>query len=413
MSDYDVAPEEIFFDASDEPVPILPTPRVRHEVLTDQFARSLSPGAKEFWIFDRQDRGFCVRVRASGARHYYYYAKPLEAGDKVIKKSLGNVDVVPCKQARARASALAQERMLDLLTPGNAQLRRATLAEAYSIFFPRGPGTEHERRGNSLVSRFVIPALGNMQWGAISRSDYLACINAAAQSRRTCANELQKHLKTFLYWGVEKGFLHANPLARLPIPAPPRRRSTLLDKQQIARLYMASREMEWPWSGMIATIILNGLSVEGARGLHQDRISWSQGLYCPIGCNPDWPEHWEVFGQQALAVLSPSCNAPGYLFASPRRPTKPYRLRVSILVALKDHADISSDWSWVDLVRSVRAVRDAFMDKLPCYAGEDNDELRMHRRSALDAWALELLRLHDLHLAELKRKQLALEDIDI
>jgi hypothetical protein len=410
--EYDVHPDDIFFDAEDESTTMPSIRRERRIILSDDEVRRLVPRQTEYTIFDTLEPGFCVRIRPTGYASYYYVARAREPGEKAIKQHIARVGVITCDEARQRAALCARRREVGVSAPRNDRLLVASLLEAYTRYSAQRRGDAGWARNQSLVTRYVTAKLGADRISAISRFEYLECIDAAALAGRTCANNLQKTLKAFLFWCVRENYIDANPLARLPMPALSRRDQTWLRASTLANIYAASRQMDWPWSGMVGAIVLGGLNVETARYLHNKHIDWSNGLFCPRGCDPQRTHHWEPLSQQALRVLAPGRANSGFLFPSPRGESSPIHPRSSILDEL--HARVGySGWSWIDLVRSTKGALESFKANCPSSGPGDDDHATWcdERRALLEAWALELLRLQDVSLADAARKDRELRDL--
>lgn len=363
-------------------------PRCIH--LTDAFAASVSlpETHSEWWVRDTEEPLLHLRLRRTSNR-FYVRARALDEWSDPLKEPIGIVGQMSCEEARRIASELAQMRHLGVTLPSEAGLTPISVGDAYEKYARSFAPSRHWQRDDSLMRRFVLPSLGSKRLSTLGRFDFVACLKAAALRGRTPVTVLYKRLRAFLYWATDRNFVHANPLARLAPPVAQRRKQVLLHAKTLGQIYVASREMSWPWSGMIGLLFLVQLNVSAARRVQACDVNWTDQTICPLGCDRSNAAHWEAVSEMAFYAIAPGRDAKGFLFQSPLS-DGPYDLRSNIRYELQERAGTSTRWTWSDLVRSIRVAFDAFKDQR-APAGDSTEA----QRQLQNAWVEELLRLND------------------
>jgi hypothetical protein len=298
--------------------------------LTDAFAASVSlpETSSEWWVRDTEEPLFHLRVRPKSKR-YYARGKALDEWSDPLKEPIGIVGQMSCEEARRIASELAQLRHLGVTLPSEAGLTPISVGDAYEKYARSFAPSRHLQRDDSLMRRFVLPSLGSRRLSTLGRFDFVVCLKAAALRGRTPVTVLHKRLRAFLYWATDRNLIHANPLARSAPFVAPRRKQVLLHAKTLGQIYVASREMSWPWSGMIGLLFLVQINVSAARRVQACDVNWADQTICPPGCDRSNAAHWEALSEMALHAIAPGRDAKGFLFQSPVS-DGPYDLRSNI-----------------------------------------------------------------------------------
>ncbi len=160
-----------------------------------------------------------------------------------------------------------------------------------------------------------------------------------------------------------------------------------MSERDIALIYFAAREMEQPWRTMVALLILTGASVSDIRALEARHIDWANGTFATKHF-VERPAQWEPLSDLALQVLSEVSGSADLVFRSSRKGCAgPIELRPSIRRALQEQTE-TSDWSWYDLVKSVRARIRSIDDPVHGVRADPTEpDWRIHARARANAWA--------------------------
>ncbi len=244
--------------------------------LTESFiAKATLPAGKTRLIFwDTTIAGFGLRCAAGGGKSFVLVYRPhglgrsgpsrtltlggwpslsVEAARKTARAKLGDIAHGKDPAAEVRAARWSKRATLRAALDGyeaSLQQRRVVAVPAIMSCLARG-----------------LSALTKREVGAITRADYVRCIDALDGRGKTgAAGYLRKNARTFAEWAVTQGLASHNPLAGLRRPKATRaerleaeQRGRALNDAEIAALWQATSQTMHPFGDMIRLGLLSGM----------------------------------------------------------------------------------------------------------------------------------------------------------
>jgi integrase len=107
---------------------------------------------------------------------------------------------------------------------------------------------------------------------SIARRDVLELIDGIADRGAVImARRTHAHLHRLFRWSVGRGIIAANPMADLPKPGAPVARDRVLTDSELAVVWKAVSQTEWPFGPLFQLLILTG-----ARREEIGALRWSE-----------------------------------------------------------------------------------------------------------------------------------------
>jgi len=330
--------------------------------LTKRVIEALPVPAEGFVdTFDKELRGFHVRVFASGRRTYRL--KYSVRGRQRVATIGEHGSSWTAEQARAEAEALRmiadrrrdpiEERRLAERAEAEARRRDITLAQLIERWLSEGRSANPAKRESSWATdarklrRHVLPLLGtidvqNLTKGDIEQAQAKVAAGATRLDEKTgrvrgraivrggrgAARSAVMSLSACLSWAVDQEILASNPALRVK-KEKPRRRERFLSDLEAARLLDTifkmerDRQLSPSFGDMIRMLLLTG-----ARKTEMQALSWSE---VDLGRKSILlPRERSKTGEKiiplsapAIALLSKRQPQSGYVFPSPADTSKP------------------------------------------------------------------------------------------
>jgi len=301
----------------------------------------LPAGKSQVYLYDSEQPGLALRVRASGGKSWVYlFTKP--GVDGTQRKTLGAWPRFKEKDARAAAKIATG----DLVRTGDpnaakreakqqqlAAKERKTLGE---LIEANGP---YER---ALLQRGIVNwqvALSAMRRGlaghltkdirSLTRRQIVADADRiAATGKRGAADDMRKHAHTFLDWCVSRGFVDTNVLAGYRNPK--QTRAERVGRRQKGRALTDDEVIKvWKAAGKLGTFgqltrlcLLGGprrsepTMLEWSRHILDDRITFDEA-WTKMGLHHDVPRTQPI--DEVLAAAKHFQRATSdYVFPSPK-----------------------------------------------------------------------------------------------
>ena len=102
-------------------------------------------------------------------------------------------------------------------------------------------GVEH------ALTRYVLPAIGGRRIQNVTRRDIIALLDAIVDAGKgVTANRTHATLSTFFRWAVERSIIEVSPVTGVRRPASERSRERVLSDAELATVWRASDQLEYP-----------------------------------------------------------------------------------------------------------------------------------------------------------------------
>jgi integrase len=236
-------------------------PRIR---LTKSAIDGLPVLSKDMVYWDTGLPGFGVKVTPKGRKVFLVMYRVGGAGSRLRKYTIGPYGRITLPMARAQAQKIFAAR-LDGRDPAEEkkQSRRRLivdriddLAEAFIQDHVSQIATS--KRISSLLRRDVIAHWGSKSIHEIKKRDVSDLLNLVAQRNAHASHRLLKTLKTFFRWCVGRAVIDASPAEGLSSSYREISRDRVLNDQELAKIILAAREMQPPYSGIVEFLALTG-----------------------------------------------------------------------------------------------------------------------------------------------------------
>jgi len=292
----------------------------RRKRLTELDRTKARPQAKEYLIWDTQQRGHALRVQPSGHRSFVVgYSRH----GRTRWLTIGNAADIPLAESRT----MAAEAMLKVAKGGDPAADRAA---------ERGAGTfadladkyveQYAKKNNrswpqaaALVRRFAIPRWGKLPASAVTRGDIKQMM--ARIEGGVIANQTLAAVSAIFSWGVREEIVAANPCKLVERNAVKSRERVLSDSE-VPKFWKAFDQLDPVRGAALKAILLLGQRPGEIANMRREHIvdGWWK---LPGAPTPIWPgtkngESHSVWLPKAVRQLIGNDSSPGFVFSSPR-----------------------------------------------------------------------------------------------
>jgi integrase len=221
--------------------------------------------------FDKGYPGLALRVSYGGTKSWVYFYR-LHSG-KLRRLTLGRFPAMELADARSAW----QDARKAVGKGENPARRKASVADSFAAVADEWLKRDqaHNRSHGEVkrvLDRDVKPAWDGRMIASITRRDVLELIDGIAdRGAVTMARRTHAHLHRLFRWSVGRGIIAANPMADLPKPGAPVARDRVLTDSELAVVWKAVSQTEWPFGPLFQLLILTG-----ARREEIGALRWSE-----------------------------------------------------------------------------------------------------------------------------------------
>ncbi len=244
--------------------------------LTDVQLRNLKPDPKKrFEVWDGQLPGFGVRVASTGTKTFIFLYR---LHGRARRMTFGRYPTLTLADARvqARTARNAVDRGEDpqadtriktvagKATPTKQETRPKYRVDNVVAEFVLRHCRRHNRPSTAQETERVLNAHLVMKWPAkdirdIAKSDILRILdNLVDAGKPSAANHAFAAIRKFFNWCVERGLLETTPCLGIKSPAKMKSRSRVLTDQELANVWRASEQADYPFGTIVRLLILTG-----------------------------------------------------------------------------------------------------------------------------------------------------------
>ena len=229
------------------------------------------PKAGQVDYFDKGFPGLALRVSYGSAKAWVYFYR---LHGKLRRLTLGrwpSMDLASARNAWRDARRLvdmgenparARPVAADSFGAVAAEWLKRDQAQNRSVNLVRG-----------IVERYPLPAWGDRPAASITRRDVIELIDLVAdRGHLTMAHRLHAHLHRLFRWSVGRGILEMNPMADLPRQGEVVKRDRVLSDAELALVWKAAADTEWPFGPLFRLLILTGARREEIGALRWQEI---------------------------------------------------------------------------------------------------------------------------------------------
>jgi integrase len=226
--------------------------------ITKRVVDAAEPRATRYIIFDRDVRGFGLRVSPSGAKSYIFEYRPGAGGRSVAKQrvTIGRAGDLTPDEARRRAETLrASVKLGDDPQAAKTAARKAiTVKDLAERFLAEHAGAKRRESTHEsyeiVLRRHVLPKLGSRKANSVTHAD-IAALHLSMKKTPYQANRTVAVLGSMYSFAIKRGVVagETNPARRIE-KFREERRERFLTLEEIERLgavleIAATEGIEW------------------------------------------------------------------------------------------------------------------------------------------------------------------------
>jgi integrase len=277
----------------------------------------------DFW--DEGITAFGVRVSPEGRKSFFlmYW----NSGRRRRLK-LGEFPRLSLAQARKEAMAKLGDlaRGIDPAERRDALRTGETFAEVAEQYLSQWARSEKRswREDERILQRDVLPVLGRIKVREVTKRDILKVLDALIQRGAPIgANRTRAVISRVLSWAVDRDLVEANVCAAVRRPAAERKRTRMLNEQEI-RAFWRALDDELPVIGnAFRLLLLTAQRTVEVRLMRLSQITGSNWLI-PGEITKNKKPHLVPLARQALAIVQAQMEeGQDLVLASPRRHGRP------------------------------------------------------------------------------------------
>jgi integrase len=234
-------------------------------------ARLKPPPTGQIDHFDKGYPGLALRVSYGGARAWIYLYR---FHGKLRRISLGRYPGLGLAEARTAW----RDARLQVARGENPARPKPTHADSFSAIADEWLKRDQAHRRTYLETKRKIdvdvrPFWNDRPFASITRRDVIELIDRIAdRGALTAARRTQGVLHRLFRWARGRGIVEVNPVSDLPKPGGAEvRRDRVLNDAELALVWCAASNTEWPWHAIFKLLILTG-----ARRQEIGALRWSE-----------------------------------------------------------------------------------------------------------------------------------------
>lgn len=247
------------------------------KVLSQRAVETAKPKAKRYGKPDGITPNQQLIVHPSGEKSYAILPR---IHGKQVKITIGNATVLTLAEARTKGKAIlaAIANGEDPRQARAAAIRTASeTVEVVARKFIERHAKVHTRRWQEterLITSEILPHLGKRPISSISRSDVIALLDAIVdRGAGVTANRTLTVAKKVFGWAVERDLIETSPLDRVRRPALETPRDRVLTNSELALIWRATDEVDYPIGPFVGILILTGQRRNEVSGMRWSELS--------------------------------------------------------------------------------------------------------------------------------------------
>lgn len=231
--------------------------------INKRFVDSIKPGDLDQYFWDKELRGFGIRIKPSGLKTYIIQYRNAQGQSKRL--TLGTHGKLATEKARSLAktqlgdveqgSDPAEERKREL---GGRQDTFEALAEKFIERYAK-PKNRSWRETKRILDREVTPSWGNRPCASITRRDVNDLLDGIVdRGSPYTANRTLSVVRKLFNWAVDRGDIEINPVARISKPGKEITRDRVLSDDEVRTLWQAWDQLSWPFGPLFKLMLITG-----------------------------------------------------------------------------------------------------------------------------------------------------------
>lgn len=265
--------------------------------LTDSRVRSIAlPATGQAEHADDLVQGLRLRVGAGGKKAWIVRTR---AGGKPVNKTLGAYPVLSVAGARQAALTFLRD-----LATGSSPKKHRTFGQLVDHWI------EHVAKPNNRswafqkrrLQIYALPTWGSRSIDTITRGEIRDLVEAIEGD--VLPNRVLTLLRTLFRYAVSRDWIEASPAEAISKPKVERSRDRVLSMDEIARIYVGSTLLGYPFGGFIKMLLLTGQRRTEVAAMRWDELNLEEGTWTiPAANSKSNRAHLVPLSSAALVAL--------------------------------------------------------------------------------------------------------------
>lgn len=282
--------------------------------LTKRLVDSLTPGARDIFVWDAGLPGFGIKLTPTGSRVYIAQYRLGGRGSLSRRFTIGKHGHLTVDEARIEARKVLGERAKgnDPVALKERAKRNAPRATAFAILARGWVARDVKPRLRSadeierLVERELIAAIGNRSVGRITHEDVIKLLDAiVTRGRPQLANKVLAVARMLFNHLADRRMIDAPPTLGIKPPAPTVARDRVLEDGEITRLWPAFTDLGWPFGTIFQLLLATGQRRDEVASMRWCDLDFDHSIWrIPRELNKSKREHVVPLSSLARAVLA-------------------------------------------------------------------------------------------------------------
>jgi len=235
--------------------------------LTAETIGRIKPATHRIEIPDAVVPGLYLVIQPSGVRSF---AVRTRVAGKPIKITLGPTKIIELAKARemARAKLEAVHRGIDPRQAEREAIRAAEVAAQRTVAAACEDWLRRDQADNRdvatvrrIMSREVLPHIGNIQIEAVRKADLIAVIDRVVDRAPVRANRVLAHTKRLFRWAAARDLIEVNPAANIEKPTDERARDRVLSDAELVQVWEAAGRVGGAYGAGVRLLMLTDARV--------------------------------------------------------------------------------------------------------------------------------------------------------
>lgn len=377
--------------------------------LTDRVVGATKPpktGRLE--LGDELVRGLVLRITATGARSWALRYRDKHQRQQRI--TLGKYPDVTLKKARQKAlEALASNASGEDLRASKQTITIATFGDLAEEYLVRH--VDASLRKSQVMRRMfemhILPKLRDNVLEDMRRGDVVALLHDLQdKGLKAQVNRIQTAISSVLNWGVDQGYLQANPVAGMRKLVKERSRDRVLSDDELKTVWESALSLSEPSRQLVQILILTGQRRDEVRCMRWSEIDLDKAVWIiPSERTKSRRAHMVPLSEPAVKILSAVCRYENCDFVFTTGGVKPYAGQSKLAQRLIRRSVVVDHFILHDLRRTVRTglsrlgIRGEIRQRVSNHARGSLEavyeiyDFLDEKRAALDIWASHVIRV--------------------
>lgn len=236
--------------------------------ITQKFVESMMPTGRDFVIWDRDLKGFGLKVTASGSKVYVVQYRQGGRGSPTKRRTLGK-DGSPWSATSARGEA---QRLLHMVGLGHdpveevkeqkrqaVDLRFDAFSERFLELYGKTEWAPRTYSNNaSNIRRWLLPVWKAKSIAAMKRLDITEVLDRLPQDGPALRRNVFVLMRRMFNWAVERGEIGASPMHGLKPPKKLTERHHILSDSELICVAACAADLGPVWGALVRLLILTG-----------------------------------------------------------------------------------------------------------------------------------------------------------